>query len=383
MNDLAATSFTVATERAPLRLAVDASGRVLSIAPGDAEPAGDEIATLGLVDLQVNGFAGIDFNAPDLTPAQFDLALRAMAARGVGQCLPTLITAPIERLEQCFLALERARAASPLARAMVAGYHLEGPFLSPAEGYRGCHPAEAMGPADIAAFDRLNRAAGDRIRLLTVAPEIPGVMALIAHASARGILVALGHTAADRGTVDAAVKAGARLSTHLGNGCPGVLPRNDNVVLNQLAEDGLFASFIADGLHIPPSTLRVYLRAKTLERSVLVTDATAGAAAAAGNYRLGPIAIRALGDGSVRELESPRLAGSALTLDTAVANVAEWLSLPLGQAVALARDHALTALGDPVAPETGKPVAIVQWKKDGGRWRVRECRIGAERFALA
>ncbi len=319
--------------------------------------------TPALVDLQVNGFAGIDFNTPGLTADALDHALDAMARTGVGACLPTLITAPADRLADCFAGLERTARSSRLAASMVPGYHLEGPFLSPLDGYRGCHPASAMGAADVALFDRLNAIAGNRIRLLTVAPEVDGALALIAHAKARGVTVALGHTAADRATIDAAVAAGATLSTHLGNGSPQTMPRNDNVVLSQLGQDGLHATFIADGLHIPAPTLRVYLRAKELNRSVLVTDATAGAAAPPGNYRLGPVPIRALADGSVREAESPRLAGSALTMDRAVANIAAWLDLPLAEAVRLAHENPLRVLGiDRLAANQ------IAWQRDDRGW---------------
>ncbi len=321
-------------------------------------------ATPGLIDLQVNGFAGVDFNTPNMTAGTLDHALEAMASTGVAACLPTLITAPAGHLADCFAGLERAAAGSRLAAAMVLGYHLEGPFLSPLDGYRGCHPANAMGAADIRLFDRLNAVAGGRIRLLTVAPEVEGALGLIAHARARGVAVALGRSAADRATIDRAVAAGATLSTHLGNGSPQTMPRNDNVELSQLGQDGLSASFIADGLHIPPRTLRVYLRAKELQRSVLVTDATAGAAAPPGAYRLGPVPIRALADGSVREADSARLAGSALTMDRAVANIAEWLDLPLPDAVRLAHDNPLKVLG--LSPGTGG--RTLAWRKADGRW---------------
>lgn len=322
--------------------------------------------TPALVDLQVNGFAGIDFNTPGITAEALDHALEAMARTGVAACLPTLITAPADHLADCFAGLERAARASRLAASMVIGYHLEGPFLSPQDGYRGCHPAGAMGAADIALFDRLNAVAGNRIRLVTVAPEIPGTIALIAHAKARGIAAALGHTAADRPTIEAAVAAGATLSTHLGNGSPQTMPRNDNVVLRQLGEDGLHASFIADGVHIPPSTLRVYLRAKELKRCVLVSDATAGAAAPPGDYRLGPVAIRAMPDGSVREPNSPGLAGSALTMDRAVANIATWAGLPLPEAVRLAHENPLRVL----ARSPGDVAGTLRWQNLDGRWQL-------------
>lgn len=365
------SEIVVLGDGSAVRLEFDRAGLVRAIAPAPAPPlAADALSTPGLVDLQVNGFAGVDFNDPAMTPAQFDRALRAMARTGVGTCLPTLITASAERLEACFRALEAACAASDLARIMVPGYHLEGPFLSAADGYCGCHPRADMRPADPALFDRLNRAAGGRILLLTLAPEVPGAIQLIRHARGKGVAVALGHTAADRATVAAAAEAGATLSTHLGNGTPQLLPRNANPVMAQLGEDRLAASFIADGIHIPPDTLRVYLRAKELKRSVLVSDATAGAAAPEGSYTLGPVAIRRMADGSVRDGVSPGLAGSALTMDAAVANVAKWQALSLPQAIALARDNPLRVLGVDPAPKIGAPAAVVRWRKRPEGWAI-------------
>jgi N-acetylglucosamine-6-phosphate deacetylase len=365
------SEIVVLGDGSAVRLEFDRAGLVRAIAPAPAPSlAADALSTPGLVDLQVNGFAGVDFNDPAMTPAQFDLALRAMARTGVGTCLPTLITASAERLEACFRALEAACAASDLARIMVPGYHLEGPFLSAADGYCGCHPRADMRPADPALFDRLNRAAGGRILLLTLAPEVPGAIQLIRHARGKGVAVALGHTAADRATVTAAAEAGATLSTHLGNGTPQLLPRNANPVVAQLGEDRLAASFIADGIHIPPDTLRVYLRAKELKRSVLVSDATAGAAAPEGSYTLGPVAIRRMADGSVRDGVSPGLAGSALTMDAAVANVAKWQALSLPQAIALARDNPLRVLGVDPAPKVGAHAAVVRWRKRPEGWAI-------------
>jgi N-acetylglucosamine-6-phosphate deacetylase len=316
--------------------------------------------TGGLVDLQVNGFAGVDFNTPGLTAAALETALRAMLATGVTRCLPTLITAAEDHLVACFRALEAAAAPSELAKRMVLGYHLEGPFLSPEPGFRGCHPERSMREAELAMFERLQGAANGRIRLVTLAPEVPGALDLIDALASRGIVVALGHTAAGREAIRAAASRGARLSTHLGNGCAQVLPRNDNPVLWQLGEDRMMASFIADGTHIPPDILKVYVRAKGLERTILVTDAVAGAAAPPGDYRLGEVAITRRAEPVVHLTGTSLLAGSALTMDTAVRNAVAWLGLDLDGAVRLARDNPLTLLGMEGA-ETG----TVEWDDDG------------------
>lgn len=278
----------------------------------------------GLIDLQVNGYAGVDFNDAGLTETALDHALGAMRADGVAACLPTIITAAPDALAARLRALDRAVAASRLGAAMVPGYHLEGPFLSPEPGYAGCHPAAFMRPADPALVARLEEGLARPILLITLAPEREGALALIRWAVGRGKIVALGHTAADPATIAAAVAAGARLATHLGNALASPQPKFANPMLAQLSEDALAASFIADGIHVPPFALRVMLRAKTVARSILVSDATAAAAAGPGLYRLGDLAIERGADGAVRLPGTDRLAGSALVLADAVRNLVAW-----------------------------------------------------------
>ncbi len=278
----------------------------------------------GLLDLQVNGYAGVDFNTTALTPDALDHALRAMLRAGVTACLPTLITAPEDVLADRFAALDRAVARSRLGPVMVPGYHLEGPFLSPEPGYAGCHPAAAMVPPDPSLISRIRKSLARPILLLTLAPERAGALGLIAWARDQGIVVAMGHTHADAGVVADAASAGVTLSTHLGNALPQPQPKFLNPLMAQLAADGLSASFIADGIHIPRDALKVLIRAKGLERSILVTDATAAAATPPGLYDFAGMTIEHTADGSVREPASPVLAGSALCLDQAVRNIIDW-----------------------------------------------------------
>jgi N-acetylglucosamine-6-phosphate deacetylase len=280
--------------------------------------------TTGLIDLQVNGYAGVDFNDPALDAAALDHALHAMLCAGVTTCLPTLITAPEHALAERFAALDRAVANSRLGPLMVPGFHLEGPFLNPAKGFAGCHPPDAMLMPDPALLQRLATPLKRPILLLTLAPEQSGGMALIAWAKRREMLVAIGHSAADEQVIADAAGAGAGLSTHLGNALPHTLPKFRNPLIAQLAEDRLAASFIADGIHMPPAALKVLLRAKGLSRVVLVTDATAASATPPGLYRFAGMSIEHAADGSVREPGSDVLAGSALCLDLAVRNLVAW-----------------------------------------------------------
>jgi N-acetylglucosamine-6-phosphate deacetylase len=284
----------------------------------------DPMRSLGLTDLQVNGYAGVDFNDAALTADALDHALAAMRQANVTTCLPTLITADEATLTARLTALDQAVATSRLGPAMVPGFHLEGPFLNPAPGYAGCHPPEAMIPPDSAVLARLTKTLRRPILLLTLAPERPGALALIAWARANGMVVAMGHTAADHATTAQAADRGVTLSTHLGNALPQPQPKFLNPLMAQLAADGLSASFIADGIHIPPDALKVMLRAKTPARSILVTDATSAAATPPGLYCFAGMTIEHTDDGSVRLPGTSTLAGSALTLDQAVRNLITW-----------------------------------------------------------
>jgi len=225
----------------------------------------------GLFDLQVNGFGGIDFNAADLTADGVADALERMRTTGVTRCLPTLITSSFDRFAAS------ARVLARHSHPAIAGLHMEGPYISAQDGARGAHPRAHVAPASIEDFTRRQHAAGGRIVLVTLAPEVPGAMTLIEHLVAAGVRVAIGHTAATPQQIADAVGAGAALATHLGNGCPQMLPRHPNVIWELLAADTLFASLIVDGHHLPPSTVKAMIRAKGPDRTILVTDAMAAA----------------------------------------------------------------------------------------------------------
>jgi len=319
----------------------------------------------GLTDLQVNGYAGVDFNDAALTADAMDHALHAMRATNVTTCLPTLITADLPTLHARLTALDAAVEHSRLGRHMVPGFHLEGPFLNPTAGYAGCHPPQAMIPPDPAVLTRLARPLRRPILLLTVAPEQPGALPFIAWAKTQGIIVAMGHTAADAETTARAAAQGVTLSTHLGNALPQPQPKFLNPLMAQLANDSLHASFIADGIHIPPDALKILIRAKTPARSILVTDATAAAAAPPGLYRFAGTTIRHAEDGSVRIPDTPILAGSALTLDQAVRNLVAWKLADPGTALAMASTHPNAVLAPALVHHSiARPVTRVGWTQD-------------------
>ena len=360
-------------------LVTDSEGLLKSL-PVEAEPGSwkgaSRVVSSGLCDLQVNGFAGVDYNDPSLTPKAFEQSLFIMLRTGVTTCLPTIITGSEDWQTQCFLALEAGRNASNLAQAMVPGYHLEGPFLNPEEGFRGCHPAQWMGPAKWDHFERLQKAAGERIRLITVAPEIKGVLELIPKWVEQGITVAIGHCNPSRDILLRAADAGAALSTHLGNGIPQMLPKTDNPILGQLAEDRFSASFIADGFHQQPHVLGVYLRAKQSIRTILVTDGTAGSASLPGSYSVGPIGIERQPEGMVYIHGTRSLAGSAATLSGCLANVVNWYGTPFDEAIRWASEQPRRLIGLPETQLIGDPPAQVVWKTEADNPLVTRVRLG-------
>ncbi len=329
-----------------------------------------------MVDLQVNGFAGVDFNAADDAPAltadTLDIALEAMLATGVTCCLPTVITAPLEVLAHRLRTLDVAIAASRLGPLMCPGYHVEGPFLNPASGYAGCHPPAAMLVPDYEVIQALGARLQRPILMLTLAPELSGSIACIEAARRAGMLVAIGHSAAPSDTVIRAVSAGATLSTHLGNGLPPVMAKLDNPVFAQLSADDLCASFIADGIHVPTFALKAMMRAKGPGRAFLVTDATAAAAAPPGLYRFADLTVTRGADGSVRVPGALGLAGSALCLDAAVRNLVLWRIATPDTAIAMASTVPAAVLAPALdAADIILPQSTVDWWPELHPARVR------------
>ncbi len=319
----------------------------------------------------MNGFGGIDLNSPSLTTDEVLAVTRALARHGVTRFMPTVITAAFERMRQTIATITRARRMHRDVSRAVLGLHLEGPYISAQDGPRGAHdPRWVRAPNDTELTELAAAAEGLTI-LLTIAPELDGALDLIRSARARGVVVAIGHTAADLETIAAAADAGASMSTHLGNATSQLLPRHANVINAQLAEDRLLATFIADGHHLPPHVLRTYVRAKEVSRSILVSDATAAAAAAPGLYRLGELELSVGADRVVRFPGRDSFAGSALSLDQAVDNTMRWCGIDLCDVIDMASLHPLRALGHGEAWTPDAPSAdLLVSSRDTGRWQI-------------
>jgi N-acetylglucosamine-6-phosphate deacetylase len=326
----------------------------------------------GFVDLQVNGFAGVDFNDPSsCTTDGVTRALAAMRATGVTRCLPTIITSSLDHFAACARTIARHPNAGN--GGAIAGIHMEGPYISPLDGFRGAHPREHCVAASVDDFERRQGAADGRIVLVTLAPEVPGAIALIEHLASRGIRVALGHTAATSDQIRDAVAAGATLSTHLGNGCAATLPRHPNIIWEQLAHDDLFASFIVDGHHLPPSTVKAMMRAKTPPRCMLVTDAITAAGCPPGIYSLGGLQVELNAEGRVSPAAAPgapaatHLAGSALSMDRAIGLTVRFTGLPLDDVLKMAAATPATFIG--IGLESTGSIDV-EWDGDASTLRI-------------
>lgn len=301
------------------------------------EPAPVETVWIapGFIDLQVNGFAGADYNSPGTSLDSIAASIRAIASTGVTRFYPTVITGDPSRMQAALRNLVRASRELPHGGAMQA-FHMEGPHISREDGPRGVHPSQWVRPPDLEEFRRWQDATEGNVRLVTLSPEWPDATHYIESITREGVVASIGHTAATHGQIQDAVHAGATLSTHLGNAAHASLPRKSNYIWDQLAEDRLAASFIVDGLHLTDEFLRVALRAKGIDRSILVTDAVAPAMSSPGPYKLGEVEVDLLPDDRVVMRGGTRLAGSSLRMDRAVSNVIRRGGISLREAVTMA-----------------------------------------------
>lgn len=325
--------------------AVEVSGEkaFLSVEPLLSPDENLPMLAPGFIDVQVNGFAGADYCAPTSSLADIARSIQAQFATGVTRLLPTVITGSHEVMAGAMRRLAEAREQLPEGEA-IEGFHAEGPHISPEDGPRGAHPVAAVRPPDIDDFHRLQDAARGGIKLVTISPEWPGTPTFIETVVREGVVAAIGHTKATSQQIADAVSAGATMSTHLGNGAHSVMPRHPNYIWDQLAEDRLMASFIVDGIHLGGAFLKSCLRAKGIDRSVLITDAVMPAMCPPGDYKLGEVEVTLHPPGDRVTLRGgTRLAGSALRMDHGVRNLVRLAGLSLRDAVVMATSNAARA----------------------------------------
>lgn len=324
----------------------------------------------GFVDLQVNGYAGRDFTSATLTDEDVAAASAELARRGTAGYCPTVITTSLEVYEHVLPILARAcRAASSAApqspreasRGLSAagasnaaarrvysrplGLHLEGPFISSDDGAVGAHPKDHVLAPSAGMLDHLMYLADGQVRLLTLAPETKGATSLISYARQLGIAVSIGHTLAGADHVKRAVAAGARLSTHLANGCPNQIHRHENPIWPQLACGDLSAMIITDGHHLPPAVIASILAAKGPRRTIVTSDSVSVAGLPPGEYETMGLRVLLEPSGRVRNAQAPTLAGSSACMLDCMNHLASLGLLEIDDLWRVGRDNALAAIG--------------------------------------
>lgn len=352
----------------PIRITIEGQ-RIASIDLADVSRAESlPFVAPGLFDIQVNGWGGTWFSQANLTPEDVHRIVAEFLPHGITRLFPTLITNSFESLKAGFAAIDVAFKQFPLVADMVAGCHLEGPYISAEDGPRGAHPLEHVRGADWSEFASLQEASGNRIRLVTLAPEVPGAIDFIGKAVESGVVVAIGHTAASPEQITAAADAGATLSTHLGNGAHGMLRRHPNYIWEQLADDRLTASIIADGHHLPASVVKTILRTKPHGRVVLTCDASGYAGCSPGVYHGESGDVEVLDDGRIVVAGQWQfLAGSGAATEECIAGVMRLGGVSLAEAVRMATEYPQRLIGiDPITLTAGSRADLILFHVEPG-----------------
>lgn len=302
----------------------------------------------GLIDIQINGYMGVDFSGPDLTVEGVKKATKALWKAGVTSYLPTVITSDIALIKKNFAILARAKQ-DPEIGPSILGFHLEGPYISPVKGFRGAHLEKYIKAPDWEEFQEIQKAANNGIKLITLAPELEGAIPFIRNCVNSGVVVALGHHNGSASDVQKAVDAGAKMATHLGNGCANEINRHHNPIWPQLSNDEIIPSIIADGFHLTREEVRSFYKAKGAEKTILVSDALDLAGLPPGEYERGGRTLL-LTPNVVKLPKENVLAGAASPISKCVGVVMDYTQCSLADAIRMASTNpaammSLTGLG--------------------------------------
>jgi N-acetylglucosamine-6-phosphate deacetylase len=354
-------------------VSIELDGEQISkIKPSSKALSAKIYAAPGLIDLQINGFMGVDFSDQNLTSEGFLKATKALWEKGITSFLPTVITASRENLLKSFELLAQASQNTEVEKS-VPGFHLEGPYISPEKGFRGAHLEKYIRKPDWSEFTALQNASGNKIKLITLAPETDGVLPFIENCKKSGVVVSLGHHNGNADQIDEAVDAGAMLSTHLGNGCANLIDRHNNPIWPQLADDGLAVSIIADGFHLNKQEVRTFFKAKGLDRTILVSDALDLAGMPPGEYVRGERKVLLTPD-VVKFPEENVLAGAATPISACVTNMMKFTGCSLGEAIQMASTSPARLMGWNNVGElaVGKRADIILFTIENGKMVIQK-----------
>lgn len=326
----------------------------------------------GLVDIQINGFGGVDFSDQDIDAGAIKEATRLLWKAGITSFLPTVITADRENLANSFKLLDAA-CSDPEIKASIPGYHLEGPFISPEKGFRGAHLEKYIRLPDWDEFKGLQAASGNRILMVTVAPDMKGAIPFIRNAASSGVVVSLGHHNGSSEEIRAAADAGASLSTHLGNGCANMINRHNNPLWPQLAEDRLSVTLIADGFHLNREELICFYGMKGIERTILVSDALDLAGLPPGLYTRWEREVLLTPD-VVKFPAEDVLAGAASPISSCVTNMMKYTGCSLADAIKMASTNPARAVGldDRGRIAQGKRADLILFSIENGKMVIQQ-----------
>lgn len=328
----------------------------------------------GLIDNQINGYANVDFSGENLTAKKVIDASKAIWTSGVTSFLPTMVTNSHEALINNFRILDEAYKKDELLRASIPGYHLEGPYISGDEGFRGCHPVNHIRKPSWGEFKEYQEAAGGRIIQVTIAPELEGAMDFIKLCTKEGILVAMGHSNASAEQIKQAVENGMRLSTHLGNGCANYIHRHNNPIWPQLANDKLTPSIIADGHHLLPDEIKVFYKVKGKNNIVLTSDVIYLSGMAPGKYSFLESEVFLSEEGMLLNADQSCLAGASFPLLKGVGNMMNFTGCSLGEAIDMASRNVarIYKLKDRGTLAHGNRADIIVFKKDNSQLQIKK-----------
>lgn len=385
LNDMSLKAIHYATGE-PVTICIE-QGVIRSIEPIRSENSdSSELAIVapGLVDLQINGYAGHDFNQVPYPDKMVGEVIRKLWQEGVTSCFPTVITNSVQAIQEALESIALACKHDPVADQGIAGIHLEGPFISPNDGARGAHNYDHVRPPDWELFNRWQEAAGGRIRMITLSPEWPNSAPFIAKCTENGVTVSIGHTSATPEQIGEAVEAGARMSTHLGNGAHLMMPRHPNYIWEQLAQDRLWSCVIADGFHLPDQVLKVVFKVKGTQ-AMLVSDAVSLSGLPAGTYTThigGSVVLTPEGKLHLAEDEH-LLAGSAQMLLKGIEHVTNRNIAELAEAwdMASVRPSGFMKLPSAASLTPGAPADLVLFRREGSQIRLeRTFKLGKQVF---
>jgi N-acetylglucosamine-6-phosphate deacetylase len=328
----------------------------------------------GLIDNQINGYAGIDFSGSNLGVKDIIHAAQAIWKEGVTTFLPTLITNSHENFLKNFSILDEALKKDEMLSASVPGFHLEGPYMSDEEGYRGCHPVKYIRKPSREEFMDYQRAAGGKISEITLAPELEGAMEFIRFCTISGIKVALGHTNSSSVQILQAIENGATLSTHLGNGCADFIHRHRNPIWPQLANDHLTPTIIADGKHLLPEELQVFYKVKGPDNIILTSDVIYLSGMAPGKYTFLESEVILTEDGLLYNPILKCMAGASFPLKYGVENMMNFTGCSLAESVNMASRNVarILELKDRGSLAEGKRADLILFAMDGNKITIRK-----------